>query len=75
MGISKAKISALIILGISFVLFLSIFNPLQSIIYGVSSLFSGYLISKSSKLKLDIYFTFYIDGHIIFQFLLIFFLC
>jgi hypothetical protein len=75
MGIPRAKTSALIILGISIVLFLFIFNPLQSIIYGISSLFSGYLIYKSSSLKPDIYFTLYIDGHIIFQFLLIFLLC
>ncbi len=74
MGVTNAKTSALVILGISLVLFQSIFNPLQSILYIISSLISGYLIYNSNKGSPDIYFTLWIDGHIIFQFLLIFFL-
>ena len=74
MGIVKAKRLALFVLTISILLFLFIFNPLQSIIYAISCFLSGLLIYYSNKKKPDFYFTLLIDGHIIFQFLLIFFL-
>lgn len=74
MGVSKAIKTALIILGISLFLFAFQFNLSQSLIYLLSCLISSYLIYNSSKEKPDIYYTLLIDGHIILQFLLIFFL-
>ncbi|MDB4088356.1 hypothetical protein N9544_01915 [Flavobacteriales bacterium] len=73
-GVPNSKNVALALLGISLVIFLSIFNPIQSIVYFISCIVSGFLIFNSTRKKSDFYFSFLIDGHIIFQFLLIFFL-
>lgn len=75
LGVNKAKFSAFISLIVSIIIALFIFSPFQSFIYFVSSIFSGYLIYNSNKNKPDIYFSFFIDGHIIFQFILIFLIC
>ncbi len=73
-GISKAKNIALLLLGISLILFAFQFAIFKTIIYMITSLLSGYLIKNSKKEQEDIYYTLFIDGHIILQFLLIFFL-
>ena len=73
-GIKNSKIIALLFLLFSILIFGFLSSPLQLMAYIISSFFSGYLIYNSNKNRSDIYFTFLIDGHIIFQFLLIFFL-
>lgn len=74
LGVKKSKLSSLIILGISILLFSLLFSQLQLLIYVFSSIISGGLIYYSNKSKPDIYYSFFIDGHIILQFLLLFFL-
>ena len=73
-GVTKAKNLALLLLGISILLFAFQFTILQTAIYCIGSLFAGYLIQNSNISKEDFYYTLFIDGHIILQFLLIFFL-
>lgn len=73
-GIKISKIIALSFLIFSILIFGFLSSPIQLVGYVVSSLFSGYLIYNSNKNRPDIYFTFFIDGHIIFQFFLILYL-
>ncbi|MEN8928791.1 MAG: hypothetical protein ABF242_10260 [Flavobacteriales bacterium] len=73
LGAKKAKNYGLVVLGLSTLLFFATFTTSQSLSFLFSSLISGILIYFSNEKKSDLYFTFLIDGHIILQFLLIFF--
>jgi hypothetical protein len=74
-GTNKAKKIAWISLGISFLFILTFSSLIVSGLFLLNFLIVGYLINESSEKKEDLYFTFLIDGHIILQFLLVYFLC
>lgn len=75
-GIKQSKQISYISLFLAFVLFLLLNGNIGgSIVMFISMLIASFLVKKSEPYKNDLYFTLLIDGHIIFQFLLVYFLC
>ncbi len=74
-GIENSKKIAYLCLAIS--LLILIFQGVRASIipFITSYLIAAYLIYKSTPSRKDLYFSFLVDGHIIFQFMLVYFLC
>mgnify|MGYP000548405160 CR=1 FL=1 len=74
-GVKRAKIVAYLCLMVSFIFIAFSLSLLGAISLFISYIIAGFLIKNSSEKRNDLYFSFLIDGHIIFQFLMVYFLC
>jgi len=73
LGVQSAKLVALICLLFSWVLLWSLIPLYVWIGFLVSFILAGLLIIKSNSSRKDFYYTFLVDGHIILQFLIVYF--
>lgn len=74
LGIKGSKLLALLFLCSSFLCLITFNSAHQSILFFVSFLFAGGLILQSFPSKRPLYFGLFVDGHIILQFLIVYFL-
>ena len=74
-GLKKSKFIAYFSLVISMFFFIIYASLTATLAIVLSYLVASYLIKKSFPSRKDMYFSFLVDGHIIFQFLLVYFLC
>lgn len=74
-GINQSKLIGFLALSLSLIPILLISPWTVSFSFSISYLIASYLILLSTPSKPNFYFTFWIDGHIVLHFLLVFFLC
>ena len=75
LGLRGSKVLALVFLSVSFLCIFTISSSTQSLFFLFSFLVASVLILKSSPTNKPLYFGLLVDGHIIFQFIGVYFFC